>query len=71
MASKKAPIRERDVQGVKQLGRLLPLLERLHGVGSERDKAGNRRLHMDQYCTLVLLFFFNPLFTSLRGLQQA
>ena len=71
MRAKKAKIVERDVQGVKQLHRLLPLLERLHEVGCERDKAGNRQLHMDQYCMLVLLFFFNPIFTSLRGLQQA
>ena len=41
-------IRERDVQGVKYLDRVLPLLKRLHGVGCERDKAGNRDLHMDQ-----------------------
>ena len=71
MSVKKPRINERDVQGVKQLGQLLPLLERLHEVGCERDKAGNRSLHMDQYCMLVLLFFFNPIFTSLRGLQQA
>ncbi|TWT89125.1 Transposase DDE domain protein [Pseudobythopirellula maris] len=71
MASKKQRIRERDVQGVKQLEQLLPLLERLHTVGCGRDKAGNRSLHMDQYCMLILLFFFNPIFTSLRGLQQA
>ena len=71
MAVKKAKIVERDVQGVKQLQKLLPLLERLHEVGCERDKAGNRRLHMDQYGMLILLFFFNPIFTSLRGLQQA
>lgn len=71
MATQKQRIRERDVQGVKQLKQLLPLMERLHEVGCERDKAGNRSLHMDQYCILILLFFFNPIFTSLRGLQQA
>ena len=26
---------------------------------------------MDQYCTLILLWLFNPLLNSLRGLQQA
>ncbi len=71
MASKKQPIHERDVHGVKQLEQLLPLLERLHEEGCERDLAGNRQLHMDQYCLLILLFFYNPIFTSLRGLQQA
>lgn len=71
MSAKNQRIQERDVQGVKQLEQLLPLLERLHDVGCQRDKAGNRTLHMDQYCMLMLLYFFNPLLTSLRGLQQA
>jgi hypothetical protein len=62
---------EREISGLKHLGRLLPLLERLHEVGCARDKAGNRRLHMDQYCALVLLFLFNPVLTSLRSIQQA
>ena len=52
-------IRERDVQGVKYLDRVLPLLKRLHVAGCERDKAGNRDLHMDQYCALILLFLFS------------
>ena len=26
---------------------------------------------MDQYCTLILLWFFSPIVDSLRGLQQA
>jgi len=71
MTSRRKKINERDVQGVKQLRQLLPLLDRLHGVGCERDRAGNRLLHMDQYCMLVLLFFFNPIVQSLRGIQQA
>ena len=33
--------------------------------------ASNRSLHFDQYCMLILLFFFNPVVKSLRGLQQA
>lgn len=72
MAGKKrAPIEERDVQTVKQLRGLLPLLEPLRGVGCERDVAGNRLLHMDEYVTLILLYFFNPIVTSLRAVQQA
>jgi hypothetical protein len=47
------------------------LLKRLHHVGAERDKAKNRQLHMDQYCTLVLLWLYSPIVDSLRGLQQA
>jgi hypothetical protein len=64
-------IREPEVTGLKYFKKLLPLLERLHDDGCARDKAGNRRLHFDQYCTLILLYLFNPVVTSLRGLQQA
>jgi hypothetical protein len=62
---------ENQLQGVKQLEKLLPLLKRLRPVGCQRDKAGNRQLFMDQYCLLILLYFFNPILTSLRGIQQA
>ena len=65
------PIHEEDVQGLKYFRKLWPLFERLHEVGCERDKAGNRELFMDQYCALVLLFLFNPCLRSLRALQQA
>ena len=68
---KKDRIRERDVGGLKHLEKLLPLLERLHDAGCERDKAGNRELHFDQYCLLILLYLFNPIVTSLRAIQQA
>jgi len=64
-------IRERDIGGMKLLERLLPLLDQLRNVGCERDKAGNRQLHCDQYCLLVLLYLFNPIVKSLRGIQQA
>jgi hypothetical protein len=66
-----SPIREEDVQGLKYFRKLWPLFERLHEVGCQRDKAGNRQLFMDQYCALVLLFLFNPCVRSLRALQQA
>jgi len=64
-------VREKDITGLKYFNKLVPLLERLHEVGCERDRAGNRRLHMDEYCTLMLLYLFNPICTSLRALQQA
>ena len=60
-----------DITGLKYFEKLSPLLERLHDVGCERDKADNRELHFDQYCMLVLLYLFNPIVTSLRGIQQA
>jgi hypothetical protein len=65
------PLREEDIQGLKYFRKLWPLFERLHNVGCGRDKAGNRELFMDQYCSLVLLFMFNPCVRSLRALQQA
>jgi len=65
------PLKSRDIQGLKYVERLLPLLDQLHDVGCQRDRAGNRCLHYDQYCLLVLLFLFNPIVRSLRALQQA
>lgn len=59
------------IGGIKRLRHLLPLLEPLHEVGCQRDKAANRRLHMDEYVTLVLLCLTNPLIDSMRALQQA
>lgn len=64
-------IQASDVAGLKFFDRLAPLLERLHEVGTERDRANNRILHFDQYCLLVLLYLFSPLVTSMRALQQA
>jgi len=64
-------IRDQDVQGLKYLRKLRPLLSRLRTVGTERDKAGNRRLFMDQYCALILMSLFSPAIESLRDLQRA
>ena len=72
MAGKKREdVREGDVTGLKYFDKLAPLLARLHDVGCQRDKAGNRTLHFDQYCMLVLLFLFNPVVRSLRAIEQA
>jgi hypothetical protein len=64
-------VHEEDVTGLKYFDKLAPLLARLHDVGCQRDKAGNRKLHFDQYCMLVLLFLFNPVVRSLRAIEQA
>src|SRR5271154_6354002 len=64
-------VREEQLTGLKYLDQLAPLLARLHDGGCARDKAGNRTLHYDQYCLLILLYLFNPVVTSLRGIQQA
>lgn len=75
MASKtrkqKRKIEESDITGLKFFDKLAPLLERLHDDGCERDRAGNRTLHYDQYGMLMLLYLFNPIVTSIRGIQQA
>ena len=59
------------IQGLKYLDQLLPLFDRLHDVGCQRDRAGNRKLHFDHYCALILLFLLNPVLRSFRALQQA
>jgi hypothetical protein len=61
----------KSIGGIKRLGYLLPLLEPLHWVGCERDSAGNRELHFDEYVTLVLLCMLNPMLESVQMLQQA
>ena len=69
--SKTESIQESDIVGLKYFDQLAPLLERLHHDGCERDTAGNRTLHYDEYCMLLLLYMFNPVVSSLRGIQQA
>lgn len=64
-------IKEKDITGLKFFDQLAPMLQRLHDDGCERDTANNRKLHFDQYAMLMLLYLFNPIVTSLRGLQQA
>lgn len=76
--TKKAPKRskptskeELQVEGLKYFAMLKPLLCHLHDDQCSRDKAGNRKLHYDQYCMLVLLYVLNPTVSSLRALSQA
>jgi hypothetical protein len=68
---KKRKIEESDITGLKFFDKLAPLLKRLHNDGCQRDRANNRTLHYDQYGMLMLLYLFNPIVTSLRGIQQA
>lgn len=64
---KKPPIREEDIQGFKYLDAFFKTLTSLHDVKDHQ----NRKLHYDQYLALLLLYFFTPVLTSLRGIQQA
>lgn len=63
---KKDPIQEKDLQGFKYLRKFIPLFERFHLVKDHH----NRDLHLDQYISFILFYFFNPTLTSLRGIQQ-
>jgi len=62
----KPPIRDRDIRGAKYLRNVLDLLRPLH----DHKSCPNRDLHFDEYVAYLLLYFFNPIVTSLRGLQQ-
>ena len=69
--TEQAKLTEKDITVLKYFGQIARLLHRLHDDACDRDTAGNRTLHYDGYCRLMLLSYFNPIVTSLRGLQQA
>lgn len=61
------PLRAEDLQGYHFFRKARCLLEGLQPCADHP----NRQLHYDEYAALVLFYFFNPLLTSLRGLQAA
>src|SRR5438132_11947407 len=65
------PLTEQQLTGFRYIKKLLPLFECLHDAGCARDKADNRTLHFDEYCSLILLALFNPILASLPALQPA
>jgi hypothetical protein len=71
MIAKREKIKENQLQGFKYFKVISGMLESLHDAGCGRDRAGNRQLHMDQYMSMLLLYMFNPICTSLRAIQQA
>ena len=70
MGAKRKKIKDHQLKGFKYFKAISSMLESLHDAGCERDIAGNRTLHMDQYASLLLLYMFNPICKSLRSLQQ-
>ncbi|MEK7234568.1 MAG: IS4 family transposase [Elusimicrobiota bacterium] len=64
---KQKPVRQEDLDGFHYFRAIGPLLEALRG----HKDVPNRTLHYDQYVSLLLFYFFNPVLTSLRGIQQA
>ena len=71
MSKKRHKINESELQGFKYFKAISGMLESLHKAGCQQDRAGNSKLHMDQYMSLLLLYMFNPICTSLRAVQQA
>src|SRR5579884_826291 len=71
MAAQPSAPTEPQFTGFKYFKKLRPLFARLHDAGCARDKAGNRALHFDEYCSLLLLALFNPILASLRAVPQA
>ncbi len=65
--NKSREIKEQDIQKLPILRSFKPLLQQLHGHAD----CFNRTLHYDQYVSLMLLYFFNPILTALRSIQQA
>jgi Transposase DDE domain len=62
---------EPSLRGNRLIKPIKHLIDKLHDVGTQRDKAGNRKLFFDQYASLLLLYFCNSTLTSLRALQEA
>lgn len=56
------------LQGVERLRQVFPLLKTLSKAGTQRDRAGNRRLLYSQYASLMLVSLFNPVLGSARAL---
>src|SRR4051812_44352785 len=63
------PTQASELQGFRYLDAFGGLFDALRGCAV--DPSGNRRLFYDRYAALLLLYFFSPALTSLRGLQQA
>jgi hypothetical protein len=59
-------LKARDIRGAKYLKNVLEMLKPLH----EHKDCHNRKLHCDECIAYLLLYFFNPIVTSLRSLQQ-
>lgn len=68
---KRRKLNDGDFRGLKYFALIDDLLKRLHNCATDRDRAGNRILHYDQYCALILLFYFSPIVRSLRGIQES
>lgn len=66
-AGRKPKIKSQDIRGAKYLEQILDVLAPLHAHKADPK----RRLHYDEFCAWLLLYFFTPALDSMRGLQQA
>jgi hypothetical protein len=63
----KPKITPRDIRGGKFIAQFMDLLAPLH----DHRPDPKRNLHYDEFCAHLLLYFFTPILTSLRGLHLA
>lgn len=70
-AATKTRLQDGPVAHAALLRRAMELFAGLKGVGTERDRAGNRRLFFHEYCSWVLFYAMTPAVESLRALQEA
>jgi hypothetical protein len=64
-------LKKQDMRGFKHFRILADLTEHLHEVYIDPKHPNKRKLHYDQYLSLMLLYMFSPICDSLRMVQQA
>ena len=64
-------LKKQDLRGFKYFRVLADLTEHLHEVYIDPKHPNKRKLHYDQYLSLMLLYMFSPICDSLRMVQQA
>lgn len=66
----KDKIKISQIQGVKYLKNISALLETLHETATDPLRPNKRKLHMDKYIAMFLLYMFTPACDSLRSIQR-
>lgn len=63
---KRPAVEAKDIRGSKYLKPVIDLLATLRPEYEDPK----RHLHYDEYCTWLLLYFYNPVLDSMRGIQR-
>ena len=71
MGRKKKEISESDIVNHSYIRRAGELFKELRPVGCDRDRARNRQLCFDDYCSWILFYALVPAVDSMRMLQMA